>query len=288
MEISFKTVMTQMHLGAEFFVGVIHDPTLPVRTHFQVQEEIENKRETTLYDPEDLMSGILIDGNLIKNTPLSHFKIRLKELMVSFRGTRKMARRSMRHIRASWILKQIYELMDDSLDLLFDYSKQLVIICYEQIIDRKSETIVSRSEKIKKYVEKTNDIMEKVLGRIATFFSSRPDLLFLLNDRSKKHFFENSDVSKIGYLQRRRWILEEHLFVAPRYYAFWNNFWKGIIVRYFKLGDDICGKIAEFIPTRIIASTFLEFFRKPTEKFIVHSDFSDLGQYYNNIVVVLK
>lgn len=292
---SFRVVKLHTHIGNEFFRENTQTD-IQTKTCFRVEAEVRNADIDSGYADMPRSDYHATYGPLT----LKQFMGRLKYLIDSFQITKKIMQNPRRTLRCVWLLEQIYEYMDGSMELLLVRMKQLLVNAYDQFVVFKRENIPS-SNKLGKYIIRTLNIMEKVCGKISRFLASRPEFLFMLKDESKMYFFENATpcmVSKIGYLQKNRWVDDSMVpIVAPKYYLYWNAFWKDFLVRYLQLGDDICGRIAEFIPTRIEGTTFLDFFRKNFDlenKCFVNDKFTstysvsyDYGMCYNNITVFL-
>uniref|UniRef100_A0A6C0HTC1 Uncharacterized protein n=1 Tax=viral metagenome TaxID=1070528 RepID=A0A6C0HTC1_9ZZZZ len=314
---SFKVVEMQTHMGNEFFKE-IEEPDIQSKTYFRVEAEVideniiddhinyKEKREVDLEHSEENSEYTKMSRSEYHSKygllTFKQFTTRMKELMTSFHASKKMADKTKRMLRSVWILKQIYECVDNSMGLLLARIKMLLVNAYQQMVVFKRENLPNSKNKLGRYVQRTLNVMERVCGKIIQLFASRPDILFILNQESKQHFFENATpcmLAKIGYLQKNRWIDESMVpIITPKYYRYWNFFWKEFVLQYFKLGEDISGRIAEFIPTRIEGSTFLDLFRKKfdlesksfsSDNFtFTYSVSHDQEICYNNITVFLK
>ena len=206
------------------------------------------------------------------------------------------------HIRRAWIMKQMYELADNSMGLLLTRCKKAVIALYERVVKFKSEaaTIVQTKE-LRKYITMTINVMDAVCDKINAFFVENPILISTMNVESQAYFMHSVPpmVSTFRCLQTMRWIepaLVPH--IESKYYPYCKDFWSSILTRsLYKiwLGPDICNKIAEFLPQRIEGASFIDFFQKHYDmknmSFIGRKLFEvtcNTHAHYNEIVVILK
>lgn len=203
---------------------------------------------------------------------LKQYATRMRLMMTNFNSAERLGTPTKRYIARIWALKQIYELADNSLCLLFTRMKKGIISLYEQAVKFKNDIAeMSLDEEVKKYIKVTLNVMDCVCEKINAYFAENPALLASLSIDAKGYFFQSASpeiISRVGYLQKTRWIEPELVpHITPKYYAYWKNFWATLIIRSFYarqicLGEDVCEKIAEFIPTRIEGLSFVEFFQK--------------------------
>jgi len=166
----------------------------------------------------------------------------------------------------------MYELADNSINLLLTRLKKGVIILYQRAVKFKNENVqIVKTKEMERYTTMTLNIMDVFCDKITAFFAKNPTLVSALDLSAKAYFIQASTpemFSAFKYLQKLRWIdptLVPH--VESKYYAYWKSFWAGILTRTLCsdnicLGEDVCHKIAEFIPEKIVGASFIEFFQQ--------------------------
>ena len=302
---SFKIILSETQFGDEFFEeGVIENPRFTAMTTFRVESEIN---DTPVYGDFQDSTQKKHYHEKYGSLTFKQFMARMCDLTAEYKAAEKIQSASRRRICCAWILKKIYDSIDNSLQLIFDRVKKLAVTSYDQACVFNSQPIPTHKG-IKKYYLMTQAIINNVCRKITDFLATRPEILFTLRPDSLRIFLENATpqmVSKIGHWQHRRWIDHDLVsIVAPKYYDFWNTFWKNLLVSRFQrlklLSDDICVKIAEFIPTKLEGSTFFDFFRanydikndiynNTRHLFTLSSSVSiSYENYHNNITVFLK
>jgi len=206
------------------------------------------------------------------------------------------------HVRRAWIMKQMYELADNSMGLLMVRCKKAVIALYERAVKFKNEsTMITQTKEMRKYITMTINVMDDVLKKINAFFVENPILVSTMNVDSQVYFIHSAPpmVSTFMSLQTMRWIepaLVPH--VESKYYPYCKNFWSSILTQsLYKiwLGPDICNRIAEFLPKRIEGASFIDFFQKNYDiksmSFIGRKLFEvtcNTHEHFNEFVVILK
>lgn len=235
---------------------------------------------------------------------LKQYVARMKSLMELFQDSMLLPYKNKRYIRRAWIMMQMYDLANNSMGLLLTRMKKALIALYERMVTFKNEVVVLRKTKqMEKYINMSLKIMDIVCDKIAAFFVENPTLLSSLNLESKAYFIQLATpavISTFMILQATRWIepvLIPH--VESKHYAHWKDFWSVILKRTFCsdqicLGEDVCDKIAEFIPEKIVGSSFIDFFQKHFDMKTKHCDKRVFDVTYNahnhfdEIVVILK
>ena len=177
-----------------------------------------------------------------------------------------------RYIRRVWVLNQIYELAIGSLELIMTRVKKGVIALYERAVKFMNEHPgVEKTKQMEKYTALALEVMHIFCEKSTAFFAKNLTLVSALNLQSKVYFIQSSTpetISTFNFLQKTRWIEPELIpHVEPKYYAYWKDFWTVILTRTLCsdnicLGQDVCHKIAEFIPERIVGASFIDFFKK--------------------------
>lgn len=230
---------------------------------------------------------------------LKQYINRMKTLLVLFEDSMLLPYKNKRYIRRAWIMMQMYELANNSMGLLLARMKKAVIALYERMVKFKNElAILKKPRQMMKYLSMTLTIMDIVCDKISVFFAENPILLSSLNIESKAYFIQSADpetISTFKTLQQTRWIepvLIPH--VESKYYAYWKDFWSNILRRSLCsakicLGEDVCDKIAEFIPEKIVGESFIDFFQKHSGKKSCMFDVThNTHAHFNEIVVILK
>lgn len=202
---------------------------------------------------------------------LKQYVARMHLIMGMFRSAEKLRTTKRRYIARIWALKLVYDLADNSIPLLCTRMKKGIISLYERAVKFKySLPEMNVYDGVQKYTEMTSKVMDSVCEKINVFFTENPVLLASLSCEAKVYFFQTAPgmISTIRYLHEKRWIDEDLIpHTVPKYYEHWKKFWTKYIIRSFCtkqicLGEDVCEKIAEYMPERISGSSFVDFFQK--------------------------
>jgi len=232
---------------------------------------------------------------------LKQYIARIKQLMDMYPSCN-LLNLNKRYVRRAWIMKQMYELADNSMGLLLVRCKKAVIAIYERAVKFKNEVAtILQTKEMRKYITMAINVMDAVCDKINAFFLENPILISSMNVESQAYFMHSAPpaVSTFMSLQTMRWIepsLVPH--VESKYYPYCKDFWSSILMQsLYKiwLGPDICKKIAEFLPKRIKGGSFIDFFRKHYDmknmSFIGRNLFvvtCNMHENFNEIVVILK
>ena len=255
------------------------------------------------YDEGDLhLYRILKEEYHQKYGPLTlkQYVARMKSLMDLFQDSMLMPYKNKRYVQRAWVMMQMYNLANNSMGLLLARMKRALIALYERMVTFKNEVAVLRKTKqMEKYITMSLKIMDMVCDKIAAFFSENPILLSSLNLESKAYFIQSATpavISTFMFLQATRWIEPVLIpYVEPKHYSYWKDFWSIILKRTFCsdricLGADVCEKIAEFIPEKIVGASFIDFFQKHSgrKKSCVFDVTCNTHVHFNEIIVILK
>jgi hypothetical protein len=272
-------ILEESHSGSEFFRGGV-SPLVPSTAIFRVESEIGDK---VVYYPEkcdkDYPNNQKEPENMReakrdyhrKYGPLTskQFVERIKYLIGSYILGSKIPF-SMRFIKKMWVIKQMYEAVDNSFEIAL-MRKKLLINIYERGIAIKREIKnTTKNEKMEKYAALAEKTLDRVLEK-TTIFISENRLFLWLSTEAKYYFVDVATpqmVSTFTYLQRNYWLDYELVSdISEKHASFWEGLWEKFLISNFcrkevHLGEDICRKIAEFIPQKIEGSCFIEYFRK--------------------------
>lgn len=272
-------ILEESHSGSEFFRGGV-SPIIPSTSIFKVESEINDK---VVYYPEkcdkDYPNNQAEPENMReakrdyyrKYGPLTskQFVDRIKYLIQSY-VLGSYLPFSRRFIKKMWLIKQMYEVVDNSFEIAV-MRKKLFIDFYERGIAINQEIKkTTQNAKMKKYATLTEKIVNKVLIKMTRFISENR-IFLLLSNEAKCYFADVATphmVSTFAYLQRNYWLDYDLVSVIGAKHSFyWKIFWEKFLTSNFcrkevHLGEDICRKIAEFIPQKIEGSCFVEYFRK--------------------------
>lgn len=235
---------------------------------------------------------------------LKQYSTRMKLMMEMFQDSDHMACFTKRYIRRVWMMKQIYELADASLQLLFTRLKRGIVTLYERAVRFKNENtlILSREKdkKMEKYTKLALTAIDCFLEKVNTFILENPYLLSSLCFEAKVYFLQSTP-AMISTIKSLPWIDYDLLpHVQGKYYASSRDFWGDYLVRTFcprNLVGDVCKRIAEYIPKKIEGSSFIDFFRKhfdiKTKSYIGNNNLLDVTLFISSaqrteIMVILK
>lgn len=165
-------------------------------------------------------------------------------------------------IRKIWLLKQIYELFEGSLELITKTSN-LLIKSYSAMFVFKVEIIKRVSKRMKKYVDIAFETIHRVHKKINNVIASDSNLLKLLPPNLLEYFVKHASPHMVSKIKCLPWIEPEiALMATPGYNIYWTEFWLSFFERNFKLSSEVCRIIAEFMPMALQGETFLDFFRR--------------------------
>ena len=163
-----------------------------------------------------------------------------------------------------WIFKQLFELFDISLGLIAAKLSKFIFSIYEKSVnvlkDAEIAILKYHGRKIK-YAKISIETIRRVQQRIIAVIASDAKFLKLLNPQLLHEYattVPSCMVSKFGSLQ---WIEPEtEMVVAPKYNLYWSEFWKLFFMRNFKISEELCFMIAEYMPKKLRRETFLDYF----------------------------
>ena len=236
---------------------------------------------------------------------LKQYSQRFHIMMEMFHASQHLRCSNKKYIRRVWVLKQLYELANGSLELIATRVKKGVIALYERAVKFMNEHLeIEKTNQMEKYTNLALECMYIFCEKMPAFFAKNPSLVSALNLQSKAYFVQSSTpamISTFNFLQKNRWIEPELIpHVEPKYYAYWKKFWATILTRTLCsdnicLGQDVCHKIAEYIPERIVGASFIDFFKKrfdiKNEAYIGKKHFEVTcisNQQSTEIIVLLK
>ena len=167
-------------------------------------------------------------------------------------------------MRKVWLMKQLHELIENSLQMVIKSSK-LVISVYSKSIDV-INTIESRKivdKRMVKYINISLESVRRVHQKIIEIISSDTKFLKLLPPELLLRFVKDASPWMISKIQCLPWIDPGvALFASPGYNHYWTTFWCDFLKRNLRLNHDICFAITEYMPMPIRGETFLEFIHR--------------------------
>ena len=170
--------------------------------------------------------------------------------------------------RRIWIFKQMYELFDASTGLLVvSYPHVLataVSKAIEILLEPAIQTVlnVEESEKIN-MISRSLEVIKTVCMKFANIMFNDDNLLKLLPTKTLIGLVEYLPNQMVSKFRRLPWIdpiLVDR--VVPKFNGHWQKIWSGFLLRNFKLNNDICFTIAEFMPMKFKRESFLDFFKR--------------------------
>ena len=280
-------ICTEYVSGPEFFRSVDEMDELEnfeAECCFNISWQLDNKQ--TIYHPEDVYDEdslnhypahkIHMERNAYRkqygSLSVKKFLELVGNCVINFKKACEIRNDERKFITKMWNLQNMYLMIDDSFPLLQARMPQLIVHTYDQLlrlyIEIRTYTLTA---KMKKHADITVALMRKLEEKIIHHIADQIWLVILLAPESKMHFVNMASpeiLLKIGRLQRRYWLSYPVVAVsAPKYYLAWSNFWTPFLYRNFVFGGDVCRHIAEYIPYKMVHSSFVEFFR---EHFYMH------------------
>jgi hypothetical protein len=121
---------------------------------------------------------------------------------------------------------------------------------------------VEESEEIKNMISRSLEVIKTVCMKFANIMFNDDNLLKLLPTKTLVGLVEYLPNQMVTKFRRLPWIdpiLVDR--VVPKFNGHWQKLWSGFLLRNFKLSNDICFTIAEFMPMNFKRESFLDFFK---------------------------
>ena len=227
---------------------------------------------------------------------LKSFGVILRRLTADFNSLKDLGVK-LRITRRIWIFKQMYELFDTSVGLLVVNAPNIlstaVSKALEVLIEPAIQTVLNmeKSEEIKNMISRSLEIIKTVCMKFVNIMVKDVKLLKLLPTKTLIGLVEYLPSQMVSNLRRLPWldpILVDR--VTPKFNGHWQNLWFGFLLRNFKLSNDLCFMIAEFMPMNFKRESFLDFFKRKydidTQEFLGERVFN-VEQVGNFIKVIL-
>ncbi|MCX6116136.1 MAG: hypothetical protein NT027_01230, partial [Proteobacteria bacterium] len=267
-KVSTATLFTSKVSGDEFFKDAATiEPGFIASSEITVKKTINN---INIKYPIEPHCGISVSA--LKNKyheiygPYSAevFTEKMNSAFVKFEETTKMSLTRL-IVRKMWIFKEIFELCDDSLNMIVEWMSKLIPSLYMKATEVLDDAEIKKKG-LKPRDVKNIDIAIKVISRVNNkiryIIARDSNILKLLSPEALVKFVEEASPHMLSKINCLPWIEPEvALMAAPGYNIYWSEFWFPFLVRNFKLSSDLCQIIADFMPIALQGETFLDYFR---------------------------
>ena len=267
-KVSTTTLFITNVRGDEFFKD-----TATIETGFLARSEITIKRTTNdvnIKYPVEPYCGISVSA--LKNKyheiygPYSAevFTEKLSSAFVKFEKTKMTLTRLV--VRKMWIFKEIFELCDDSLNMIVEWMSKLIPSLFMKATEVLDDVEIKKkglNPRDVKNVDIAIKVISRVNNKIRHIIASDSNILKLLTPEALVKFVGEASPHMVAKINCLPWIEPEvALMATPGYNIYWSEFWFPILARNFKLSGDLCRVIADFMPIALRGETFLDYFRR--------------------------
>uniref|UniRef100_A0A6C0HRH9 Uncharacterized protein n=1 Tax=viral metagenome TaxID=1070528 RepID=A0A6C0HRH9_9ZZZZ len=265
-----KKIVSEMEIykvendGDEFFHESLISG-LPSKTIFSVKRK---KIDVYLNYPSKDTSKDLKESYFQKYGPYSieTFVEKARSVYARFTESEKILNNQRSFMRRLWLFKELFELFDTTLVLVFERMSTMVISIYEKSIELLKDVPIKKNlydAKTRKCADSILSLIAKVQARIMDGIAREPKFLQLMSENLLNEYVTNSSPYMVAKLNARPWIDPiTALLAEPNYNFYWTEFWSSIFKRNFKFSDELCVIIAEYMPSPLHSVTFLDYFRK--------------------------
>lgn len=280
--VSSTTPTLTMRFEGTLSYELPYTPNCIVITEFEVSQrtfdvEVNYPRTTAPYNPEVTLLE-LRELYYAEYGPYPD-NVLLKKMTNVFGGCREadesveLSRYPERFfIRKIWLFKSFCEIVETSLGLISHRMSKIIINFYEKAVYNLQYIEHRRALYTGKNVEKYTDIVvetiERVKQKIVDIMARDPKYIKMLTPDMLKCFVEQAEPWMVSKFNSLHWIEPEMVsLVAPSYNYYWTAFWNRIFKRNFnaekfRLSSELCGLIAEYMPTHLKGETFLDFYAR--------------------------
>lgn len=204
---------------------------------------------------------------------LERFSTKVNGLYSEFELANNIADDERSFMKKLWILKQLFQIFEESLGMLEIRVSKMITGLYGKSIEflRVAEGKLSKyGRKTVKYANESIAIIRRVQKKLELVIATNPKFLLLLPPSILQHYVTNADplvISKLGSLISKvgasSWIEPSILvLLSPSHNVFWKEFWVKIFARIFKISIELCEIIAEYMPKILVGESFLDYFRR--------------------------
>ena len=262
--------MDSVH-GAEFFHdSLTRECHLPAKARFLIKRRtkdvsIEYPRARTR---DASLTTLKIRYNELYG-PYSAdiFAKKAQEILSSMAHANKLKNNPRRmFIRKMWLVAEIFELFEKSMGLIVARMSKMIISIYERsigILDKARIEKTTYGSKIEAFANKIITLVERVHIQLVEIIANNAKFLKLLTPTLLHSYAINASpymVAKFGALS---WIEPDtSAIVLPHYNFYWTEFWGLFFKRNFKVSEELCIYIAEYMPKYLQGETFLDYFRR--------------------------
>lgn len=245
--------------GSEFFhESITIRPELPAEAEFLV------KMKTTNLQIEHPGRYSVEYAQQYGPHSVDVFASKTQALYTSFADAERITDETRMFIRKMWIFKQLFELFDDSFNMILVRMSKMIPSIYERAIKimEAEPRVEDCHPRTKKYAESSFAIVRKVYGRVVEVLAD-PAFLKLLKPPLLEHFVVNSAPYMVARIKCLRWIEPEIVVLTEgKYNMYWTLLWYPFFKRNFAMSSSLCFMIAEYMPVKLLGKTFLDYFRR--------------------------
>jgi hypothetical protein len=195
---------------------------------------------------------------------------KVQDVYEEFREAENMTNRLRGFIRKMWLFKRLYDLFDNSMELIKIRMTSLIPNIFAKAIKVLSDIDANidgyRDTRTKKYANIAIESIRRVYQKVVEIISTDTKFLRLLSPHILEQFVNEASPYMVSKIRCLPWIDPGiALVVTPKHFYFWKDFWTKFFMRNFNnenfcLNDDLCALIADFMPMDIRGETFWDFF----------------------------
>lgn len=260
-----KRVFSTMELFRTTVRERFHD--IPEMVH---SLEVELIDVHLLFPPKNLPHARELFHSMYGPYSVDVFTKKVQAVYAEFKEAENMSNRLRGFIRRMWLFNRLYNLFDDSLELIKARMTSLIPNIYAKALKVLTDIDANidgyRDTRSKKYANIAVGSIRRVYQKVVEIISTDTKFLRLLTPSILEQFVKESSPYMVSKIRCLPWIEPgTALIVAPKHFYFWKDFWTRIFIRNFNkenfcFSDDLCGLIADFMPMDIRVETFWDFF----------------------------
>ena len=267
-----KRIVSTMDLFSLTVEGdmFISQESLPSQSTYSLAAEFIDIN--LLYPPSNLPQAREMFISLYVPYSVETFTKKVKEVYTGFAEAVTMTDELRGFTRRMWLFKRLYDLFDGSFGLIKTRMTSLIPNIYAKAIkvlqDADTKVNVYKDTRSERYANIAIRSIRIVYQKVVEAVAREPKFLKLLSPPLLGQFVKDASPYMVSNIRRLRWIEPETALLAtPNHVYFWQDFWSKIFIRNFnkknfRLSDEVCHLIAEFMPMDIRGEAFMDFIRR--------------------------
>ena len=255
--------------GFEFLHKSLRSEYLPSRARFVIKRKTTDVKiicPAARTETESL--SVLLSRYNEEFGPYSTEKVAKKagDVLKNIEETYNISASRREFTRKMWLVRELFELFEKSMGLIEVRMSKMVVTIYSRSIAILNQARTRRAKygnKTMVIVDKIIALVERVQTQLVELIAKDARFLQLLTPNLLHEYVLNASphmVSKLGSLP---WIEPDTALIAtPLYNLYWTEFWTIFMKKYFKINEEMCIHIAEYMPRYLCGENFLDYFRR--------------------------